>query len=573
MKRPVFRQHAAQFDCGYVFLTLICATPLLGCGDDSEPPTTTATAPVATSSANIDKSDPSLVRTTGGLVRGNVDSEYRQFLGIPYAAPPVDSRRWKAPQPAPSWRGVRDASLPKDKCPQFGYTGPGVGSAVGNEDCLFVNVTTPNKPSKKKLPVMVGIHGGGYTGGSGTDDDVRGLVQRADVIVVTLNYRLGAFGFLSHPALTAESREASGNYGFLDQQAALVWVKENIAEFGGDPNNVTIYGVSAGGNSVWAHLISPRSAGLFQRAISVSGLWSTSWNWMGYDEPAQPFELADAEAIGSRFAQALGCTGSGRSAASCLRNSTAADLVELGGTDLGPVYFVWGPTTGGAVLPRTLRAALSTGAFNRVPIINGSTHDEAMPYVMMPFWIYTNNPLTPEVYAQTLSTRFGDDASTVLARYPVETYGAAACAYSAVDTDVQNACYTRAITRLAAAYTKVYAYEFNDPQAPYGDFWSTVFGGPPPYALRAYHASDVQYFLPSRDGNGAFTPEQVRLSDQMIEYYTSFARSGTPQGATPWLPYDPRVDSIQSLAPSAIAPITSFASDHQCDFWAQVRGI
>jgi para-nitrobenzyl esterase len=191
---------------------------------------------------------------------------------------------------------------------------------------------------------------------------------------------------------------------------------------------------------------------------------------------------------------------------------------------------------------------------------------------MMPFWLYMNDPLTPEVYAQTLEQRFGDDAAAVQAQYGVAAYGSATYAYSAVDTDLQNSCYTRTITRLAAAYTNVYAYEFNDPDAPYS-FWELVFNGPLPYAPRAYHGSDVQYVFPSPNNDAGLGPEQLELSDRMIEYYTSFAKSGVPQGRATWLPYDRTLDAVQLLAPEAVAPITSFATDHQCSFWAKLRGI
>ncbi len=558
--------------CGFVLATVMSATALNGCADDDVPRDLIQTVALVQSPVNSRSNDPSLVKVATGYVRGNVESTYRQFLGIPYAAAPSGALRWKAPLPAPTWRGVRDASVPKDVCPQQVYTAAGVSSPGGDEDCLFLNVATPNKPTLKKLPVMVWIHGGGYTSGSGVEQNGSWLVQRADVIVVTINYRLGALGFLAHPALTAESRDNSGNFGLLDQQAALAWVKANIAQFGGDPTNVTIAGVSAGGNSVWAHMISPKSAGLFQRAISISGLWATNWNWMGYEEPAQSFRLSDAEAIGARFAEAVGCTGTGRSAVKCLRNATVADLVGTAGSEFGPVEFIWGPATGGSVMPRQLKEALAAGAFNRVPIISGSTHDEAMPYVMMPFWLYMNTPLTPEVYAQTLALRFGDDASTVQTQYDIDAYGSATYAYSAVDTDSQNSCYTRTINRLAAAYTKVYAYEFNDPNAP-NSFWEMVFGAPLPYAPRAYHGSDVQYLFGSPTNDIGFSPEQLQLSDHMIEYYTSFAKSGAPQGQTIWLPYDRTADAVQSLAPDVVAPITGFATDHQCAFWAQLRGI
>jgi para-nitrobenzyl esterase len=543
-----------------------------GCAGSDNPRESTASADQAESFVSAKPDDPSLVRVTTGLVRGRVKPGYRQFLGIPYAAAPTDELRWRPPQPPASWRGVRDASVPKAVCPQFVYTAPGVGRVGGDEDCLVLNVTVPDRPSKKNLPVMVWIHGGGYTSGSGVEQDPVSLVQKAGVIVVTINYRLGALGFLAHPALTAESRDNSGNFGLLDQQAALAWVKSNIGQFGGDPSNVTLFGVSAGGNSVWAHILSPKSAGLFRRAVSISGLWSTSWNWMGYDEPAQPFRLADAEANGMRYAQALGCNGSDRSVATCLRNTTLADLGEMSGSDMGPVNYLWGPTTGGGVLPRPLKEAVAAGAFNRVPIISGSTHDEAMPSVMMPFWLYMNNPLTTEVYAQTLAMRFGDDASSVQGQYPADAYSAAIYAYAAVDTDVQNACYTRTINRLAAAHTKVYAYEFNDPNAPSSN-WNLVFGGALPYPPLAYHASDVQYIFPSLNNTEGFADEQIQLSDRMIEYYASFAQSGSPRGVTPWRTYDPALDVVQSLTPAAITATPSFATEHKCEFWEKLRGI
>lgn len=572
MARPTIAHRSVWLHCCMTIAAVLSSAALNGCAASADTEASVESTNVAETLLSEQSGDPSLVRVTTGFLRGRVKSGFRQFLGIPYAAPPTGALRWKPPRPALPWRGVRDVSLPKAVCPQHLYTGPGVRSVGGDEDCLVLNVTTPNRASMKGLPVMVWIHGGGYKSGSGMAEDVRGLVQKAELIVVTINYRLGALGFLAHPALTAESQHSSGNFGLLDQQAALAWVKANIDKFGGDPTKVTIFGVSAGGNSVWAHITSPKSAGLFHRAISISGLWATNWNWMGFDEPAQPFGLSDAEATGVRFAEASGCNGLGRSAARCLRNTTVADLVEIGSSEFGAVDFNWGPTTGGSVLPRPLKEALSIGAFNRVPIINGSTHDEAMPSVMMSFWLYMNNPLTPEVYAQTLEQRFGADASTVLTQYAVETYGSAIHAYAAVDTDLQSSCYTRTINQLAAAYTPVYAYEFNDFNAPCS-FCEQVFGGPPPYAPKAYHLADMQFVFPSLNDAAPLSPEQLELSERMVEYYSSFAESGTPLGEPTWAPYSESVDAVQSLAPDAIGPITDFASDHKCAFWATMRGI
>ena len=538
----------------------------------AETPEAASTSEVVQSFRSGPSTHGSLVTVATGTVRGLAESSYRMFLGIPYAAAPVGELRWKPPMPAPSWTGVRAATAAGNVCPQVSYEPAGVPTVIGDEDCLVLNVTTPNRPNMKKLPVMVWIHGGNYVSGSNIEQDALLLAQKGDVIVVSINYRLGALGFLAHPALSAESPDSSGNFGLLDQQAALAWVQANIAQFGGDPTHVTIFGVSAGGNSVWAHVLSPKSAGLFQRAISISGLWASCWNWMGYDEPAQPLEHSDAEGTGMRFAEAMGCSGSDATAAACLRAASVSDLVNVGGGAMGPPFYTWGPTTGGSVLPRPLKEALAAGEFNRVPIVNGSTHDEGMPFVMMPFWVYMDNPLTPEVYAGVLAQRFGDDASLVQAHYSVEAYGSATYAYSAVDTDLQNACYTRAITRLAARYAPVYAYEFRDPNPP-DPFYEYVFGGPLPYAPRAYHGSDGQYIFRSPSNETGLSPEQLDLSDHMIEYYTTFARFGAPRGYPHWRPYSPSRDAVQSLAPDAIGPVTNFARDHQCGFWAELRGI
>ncbi|MBC7976123.1 MAG: carboxylesterase family protein, partial [Myxococcales bacterium] len=209
--------------------------------------------------------------TTEGFVRGITTDATRQFRGIPYAAPPVGDRRWKPPQRAARWPGVLDTTQFRNHCPQAG--GP-FGEASDTEDCLFLNVTTPRELAFRLRPVMVWIHGGGLTAGQSDVYDPTPLVDQGDVIVVTINYRLGALGFTAHPSLTAESADAaSGNYGLLDQQEALRWVRRNILLFGGDPTRVTIFGESAGGLSVHAHLASPTSHGLFQRAIVQSGAY------------------------------------------------------------------------------------------------------------------------------------------------------------------------------------------------------------------------------------------------------------------------------------------------------------
>jgi para-nitrobenzyl esterase len=582
MNRPtrlarIASQTATALACCGLCLLLAELSACDGGGDPLAPAETVNSAEL---SLTADCRDPALIRLATGTVRGHVESTCRQFLGIPYAAPPTGSLRWKPPMPAPSWTGVRDATVDRNICPQLVYdvsaqnpptpSNPPPARVVGDEDCLVLNVTTPNRPNMAKLPVMVWIHGGDYVVGEGNSEDPRLFAEKGNVIFVSINYRLGALGYLAHPALSAESRDSSGNFGLLDQQAAFAWVKANIAQFGGDPTNVTIAGQSAGGNSVWANVVSPRAAGLFQRAISMSGLWSSNWNWLGWDSPAPLFQLSDAEATGMQFASDITCGGSDGNAAACLRNAPVTDLVNAGGGGVGPVFYKWGPVAGGRLLPRPFAEALAQGAFNRVPIMNGSTHDESTFTVMMDFWLYMNSPLSTDSYPQALAQRFGDDASLVLAHYPVETYGTPAYAYSAVDTDSQFSCMTRSFNRLAAAYTAVYAYEFRDPDPP-SDGWEVIFGGALPFSPRAYHASDLQYVF--RKPSTSLTSAQLALSKHMIDYFANFARFGAPLGHPAWSAYSRSYDAVQSLAPDAVGPVKNFAADHQCKLWKQLLGI
>src|SRR5512133_1190862 len=234
-----------------------------------------------------------IVRTDSGAVRGVAVAGGFAFRRLPYAAPPTGELRWRAPRPPASWRGVRDATQYAASCPQqpSGFAGPGPFS----EDCLYLNVSTPTLRRHAQRPVLVWIHGGGFTQDASRNYDASKLAA-AGILVVTINYRLGALGFLAHPALAARPGGPAGNYGLMDQQAALRWVKRDISRFGGDPHNVTIAGQSAGGVAVLAHLVSTRSRGLFQRAIVQSGTFALNQR-----------PLATAEAAGQTFATAVGC--------------------------------------------------------------------------------------------------------------------------------------------------------------------------------------------------------------------------------------------------------------------------
>src|SRR2546421_7421473 len=292
-----------------------------------------------------------VVRTESGAVRGSETGGVQGFLGIPYAAPPTGDLRWRPPQPAPRWQGIRDTVSYGNRCPAAASTN---GPRSENEDCLFLNVQRPTDVhSGQKLPVYFWIHGGGLQNGSSNQHDGSLIVQRTGVVVVTINYRLGVFGFLAHPGLTAEAGQA-GNYGLLDQQAALRWVHRNIAAFGGDPDQVTIGGESAGGWSICAHLSAPGSAGMFAAAMIQSGSCVSQ-------------TLAQAEANGTAAGQALGCTD-----AACLRAVPAARLVD---TTINARF-----VSGVPALPENPDTAVRAGRFARVPLVIGANLDEGRTF-------------------------------------------------------------------------------------------------------------------------------------------------------------------------------------------------
>ncbi|MGW0579460.1 carboxylesterase/lipase family protein, partial [Streptomyces sp. NPDC002920] len=341
--------------------------------------------------ATASASAPAVVSTDKGAVRGATAYGVERFLGIPYAAAPTGSLRWKPPQSPARWTGIREATDFGDPCPVLPS---GNGPRSETEDCLDVNVWRPSGVrAGARLPVHVFIHGGGLTNGSGSQNDESKLVRETGVIGVSLNYRLGAFGFLGLPALTEEGGE-SGNYGFMDQQAALRWVQRNIAAFGGNPREVTIDGESAGGWSVCGHLVSPGSRGLFARAMIQSGSC-----------PSGP--QARAEAAGTAFARSAGCDGTDRAAVlDCLRSASAGTLLDASGT------FSSGFVDGTPTFPIPAREALDSGRFARVPVVVGATRDEGRTFSAG----YTG--AGKEAYLAFVQGTAGDRADEVLARYP-----------------------------------------------------------------------------------------------------------------------------------------------------------
>ena len=490
-----------------------------------------------------------LIATEQGRIRGIEMPSVRKFLGIPYAAPPVGDLRWQPPQPHAHWSGVLDATKFGSHCAQ---TAQIVGAPSISEDCLFLNVYVPNSDGDERgktalRAVMVWIHGGALTAGESDDFDASRLVDLGGVIVVTINYRLGALGFLAHPALTAKSpNHASGNYGILDQQFALKWVQRNIRAFGGAPANVTVFGQSAGGLSVLSNMASPGAAGLFHRAIVQSGAY----------ELVLP-TLANGEAQGAVFASNVGCSSQ---SIQCLRSIPIQQILA------NQIFAT--PVVDGFVLPVSLQTAAATGQFNRVPVINGTNHDEAR--FMIALNEVAGRVVTAAQYPAVVFATFGPQAGPlVLAQYPLSNYVNADEALAAIQTNSTFACPARLADQALSIYVPVFAYEFNDQDAP------EIFLPPVSYPYGAAHESELQYFFPAEDlTHMSGPPQQLRadqrkLSRMMIRYWTQFAKNGDPNGPeTPnWAKYATALDEFQSLAPLFLAREFNFAPGHRCVFW------
>ena len=520
---------------------------------------------IAASAATADPRRP-VVSTSDGPVRGISSGGIDRFLGIPYAAAPVGNLRWRPPQPHGRWHGVREATAFANHCSQFASP---FGLASTTEDCLYLNVFKPargdddneqgdeqgddggDEGHEGRLPVMVWIHGGALVVGESDDYDPVRLLRHG-VVVVTINYRLGAFGFLAHPALTAESpAHASGNYGLMDQQAALQWVRRNIRSFGGDPSRVTIFGESAGGLSVHSHLASPLSAGLFHRAIVESGAYSLT----------QP-SLSQAEALGEVVATLVGCT---NQTAACLRAQSVESLLAAFARLPVPTTL---PDVEGLVLTQSIGASFTSGQFNHVPVIEGSNHDEWRLFVALDYDL-VSGPLTPDQYIEAIMATLGVDQPTAeffATVYPVANYPSTDLALAAMGTDAIFACNSRKSARLLSQYVPTFAYEFNDENAP------QPFLPPVSFPYASAHASEIQYLLNLRHTVPApdLTAEQRRLARAMVTYWTNFARTGSPNwfGEPFWPAYESASDEMQSLVPPVPETETGFAVDHKCVIWA-----
>jgi para-nitrobenzyl esterase len=394
------------------------------------------------------------------------------------------------------------------------------------------------------------IHGGAFVHGSADIYDARRLADRGNIIVVTANYRLGALGFLAHPSLAPDGQ--AGNYGLADQQAALRWVHDNIANFGGDPGKVTIAGESAGGMSVCDHLVAPGSAGLFRAAIIQSG-------------PCQAqADLPTAQRLSLDYAASVGC-GDPSAAANCLRALPASKLAgapwyyHIGSDDLT------GPVTGSPLLPVDPITAAAQGRAAKVPVLIGTMHDEGTLSVATQFIQFGRLPEYPAVLTDT----FGPVGAQIAARYPLDRYGGdAALAYAAAVTDGVFACPSDRIAGSLTQAAPVYGYEFNDRDAPAPDALRRV-----PFPVGASHSLELRYLF-DMGGAPPLDPAQLRLSDEMIRYWARFVTTGAPQvdGQPPWptLGRNTAAGPRMSLQAPEVRTFSDYNEAHQCAFWATV---
>lgn len=458
------------------------------------------------------------VTVDSGMLRGVEENGMVRFLGVPYAAPPVGELRWKAPQPVKPWEGVRDAT-------QFGAACRQTSNWVKDkqsEDCLFLNITAPSTKSAKPYPVMVWIHGGGLNGGTGSEWGPQGgkALTEKGVILVRINYRLGIFGFFSHPELSAEAADhTSGNQGFRDQIAALQWVKRNIAKFGGDPHNVTIAGCSAGGTSVAALTVSPLAKGLFQRGISESGVFSG----------AAPKALA--EKAGSDVGVSLNAP-------------TLADLRKLDGDELLKQNARMMPSIDGVVFPETPQQSFASGHQNKVPVLLGWNAEEGADVA----WdILGTRDITAANYESLLQTRFFGPhiPPFILSTYPGKSDDEAKASAQRLITDLIGLQhYGWAVMQEKTKTEPVYLYHYiHWPAEP-------PTNAPCGYGCKAGHSAEIRFAYGMLwPGERDWTAEDLALQAQMLGYWTNFAKTGNPngEGVPDWKAFDGTSETVMRL--------------------------
>lgn len=472
-----------------------------------------------------------LVKIDSGRLAGKLVGETAEFLGIPYAKPPVGDLRFAPPQPVDAWRGTRDATTFGLACAQDSLL---MGPIPSAEDCLTVNVFTPSHARKSdRLPVMVFLHGGAFVGGASLQYEGHALSEAGHLVVVTLNYRLGAFGFLAHPALdaTRPADAPSGNDGIRDQQLALDWVKRNIKAFGGDPSNVTIFGESAGSMSTCLHMVSPTSRNLGRRFIMESGVCVGGLPLL---------DKAGSNAVTLALANAL-CPGAADVIA-CLRSKSAAELASWG-KELGISGPGWAPSfdPNDPLLPAKPIQLIAQGNYQHAPIIVGTNKSE-----WGLFQTGTGPIQSALQFAAAVDAQFGPIAPLVKAQYPVSSDAEANTVFIRLMTDVMFRCPTRTLVRATAAHgSTVYLYSFEEGIA--------------------FHAFELSYvFGPQFNFEPSYVPSTL---ETMQGYWSEFARKGNPNARRlpTWPTYHAASD--QNLTLATPFQVSTGLSRSDCDFW------
>lgn len=522
---------------------------------------TASAGPPASNAAPTVCTPGTTVPTRRGRVCGTTADGVTSYLGIPYAAPPVGVLRWKSPQPAKRWQGVLRATEPVQECPSPGFPPGSPPSPNTTENCLNIKVQVPAGAKRgQNLPVMYELHGGGFLGEARTDDGGN-LVRSGKVVYVYVNYRLGILGFLADKALGPHS----GDYGLQDQQAGLRWVQDNIARFGGNPHNVTIFGESAGGASTCDQVASPTAKGLFQNAISVSGFYNYQNNivWSKADCKSTYFTEKQAQKIGARYVRKVGCD-QAKDVAACLRKLSVTTLVEAGGQFIEPTAGgTIGPIINGTTLTTSPVKAFATGHVNHVKLISDVGRDEFNGGV------YNNAPGLPIVVADTAAQyrtlvreQFGRLAPTVERLYPLRHFGSPYTAYRTIMADSASVCPMLRVNSTLARHIPVYVDIDTDADNPAGEDLT--------HPLGAQHSetNGLVHFPTAK-----LDPNQAALQQQLLAEWTYFARTGNPAAPhTPvWTRYSARNQHLVMLLrpadTSGSTPASWVASQHNCAFW------
>lgn len=478
-----------------------------------------------------------IIKTSSGPIQGIAEGGVRTFVGLPYAQAPTGANRWRPPQPPLPWSSVRRCDQPSPAAPQPDFLGsPG----PVNEDCLSMNIWAPEDAGKEPLPVMVWVHGGGFVIGSGSILFYDGShLARRGAVVVSFNYRLGPLGWLAHPALSAESvDDSSGNYGLMDQIAALEWVRDNIAAFGGDPDSVTLFGQSAGAISICRLMCSPPAKGLFHKAICQSGGPTAFLRYLRQKCGGR----SAAEDMGLKLEQAVGGMDALHRMPAMDLIKTAIDKMPLGNGEVAGM--IWGPVIGGEVQPEDPWAAIRRGDHHRVPVLAGCMADDMTAFThYMPI-------KSVNQYQRLVDSIAGDLASDLLKLFPCPTDGDVHNALNGLTTTQQ---FTAPLRFLAGAASGDGSWLYNFSHVPSPKYVAAMYqcDHEMAKAMGATHSLDIPYAFGTLGFFPGMTEADRQLSEMMMGYWLNFARTGDPngEGLAPWPNYDPATDRHLELKP------------------------